>query len=655
MSELGRVKKSCEPCRKRKSRCNDEIPCQSCILRGTQASCNPNVPRIARFSPYDRPVSTPRPGLDQIRASLVALEETVKTLQQSEADVDAEESLDSDEHKANWIRMTAVLPSTEAMEILLEFLHQECDWLYFHPKVIPLWQRAFRHRAVSTPTAGLLCGSLATAALLIGPHRQSLYRPQVDTTQLHTTLYKLALEFIEETEDVASLSHLDQLLAICFYGTYTGNIRTLRNLVLHVQSMFAAAEKTNFLDESSIMWENTTAEERNHMRQTAESIIMCKRWSTLTPGPYSSIADIPTNVCRPNRVRANLRTPISVDGSEPDTEGTHFRVLRLRGSAERQRSSMYPAISFELTAFFTRITTLAAASSASDAERSRALLGEMMAWKEDRLIGNGFGLIGVEHINPEDHLSCLALAQSVYLHHAFYCVLAIFLRPWLADPRINPTHTERFLQQACLDNAEAVMNTIPHIKLLVASGRAPIILPWLASNLFNAAINFAIPVLRAVKHNSPHEKDEAVRRLLVIPSTFQTDPWLSPIGDQAAAIPQQPVPIEVLQNFDVWRCAKSMLTILDGMSVLNHSPFSVQAQARLEELIQQTGLRQTEAMLKPPFTDLNGGLPNAPLPGSPVDGLLGRDTMDEGTLLEELLQDPAIWEQLAAYSVSESI
>ena len=362
------------------------------------------------------------------------------------------------------------------------------------------------------------------------------------------------------------------------------------------------------------------------------------------------VPTFPSNTCRPTHRSEPLVKPISLHRQEDAFSDTTFRILRLRGSAESRLSTSYRALSFDITGFFDRIapSTVNGQDVSFFAEKARATLDDLMRWREQRVIPSGFGLISLDSFDPDDLLACQNLDQSVYLHHAYYCVVGILLRPWLSERKLNPSATESYLQQACLDNAEAVKNTIPHIKALVASRRAPIILPWLASNLFYAAITFASPVIRAVTNTTAFEKDEAVRRLLSIPDSFYKDPWTDQVTSTLGAVDAQPVPIEVFNNVDIWRCATSMLTILDGMSVLNSSPFSSQAKTRLEELIQQTGLRETEAILSrntdavaPPV--ISQGLPECTVSwGEPVS---------DATLFEQLLQmDPAIWEQLAAFT-----
>ncbi|KAK4684323.1 hypothetical protein P7C73_g5862, partial [Tremellales sp. Uapishka_1] len=646
MSELSRVKKSCEPCRRRKSRCNDQIPCQSCILRSTEARCVAGTAQTgpsARTSPYTIPSPVRLSLLEhqsemaELRASIAALENRVKGSDGGSARLSGGEITgDPAEERENWAKLSGVLPPLEEVEILLEFLHQE-------------WTRALSRRAVSTPIAGSLCLSMAVSSLLIGPTRQMLYRPNIDPLTLHVEMYRLGMTFASHMGTPTNLAGIQLLVDLCWYAVYAGNVQILVDFYL---PMVTAAQNLGLLDESSTLWAHTTASRRNVMRQLAEAIVLIQRLAEYRAGETPNTS---SNICRSSHPSDPLVTPVNLSEKDNAAAETTFRILRLRGPAEDQRSTAYRIISFEITGFFTRVSP--SNNGGHDlsffAEKARATLEELMSWKQQRIIGSGFNLTPVEGFDLEDLLACQKLAQVVYLHHAYYSVVGILLRPWLAERKINPTATELYLQQACLDNAEATKDTIPHIRVLIASRRAPIILPWLASNLFYAAITFASPVIRAVTHTSAFEKDEAVRRLLSIPDTFAKDPWIDQVAPPLGVFDVQPVPIEVFGNVDIWRCATNMLTILDGMSVLKSSPFSSQAQSRLEELIQQTGLRETEAIL--------GGYTTAPPPSIPAVqipecSVSWGEPPTDAALFEQLLQmGPAIWEQLATYPGSTDI
>ena len=233
--------------------------------------------------------------IDELRASISALQQKVGSLSNGDATsaVDGNAS-DSAEERENWAKLSAVMPPLEAVEILLEFLHQEvrapylgiadkqCDWLYWRSNLIQQWTRALSRRAVSTANAGSMCIGLAVSSLLLGPNGHMLYHPTIHTTTLHVELYRLATSFAGQMGTPTDLSGIQLLVDLCWYAIYAGNVHTI---FVYFLPMISAAHDIGLLDESTSLWEHTTADGRNEMRTLAEAVITVQRYVSFSSFP----------------------------------------------------------------------------------------------------------------------------------------------------------------------------------------------------------------------------------------------------------------------------------------------------------------------------------------------------------------------------------
>ncbi|CAO1623629.1 unnamed protein product [Parajaminaea phylloscopi] len=67
---LGRARLSCLPCRKRKSKCDEGVPCTSCLLRGTADVCQLPEPSTATSRrPADKPITVAPSATESLRAN----------------------------------------------------------------------------------------------------------------------------------------------------------------------------------------------------------------------------------------------------------------------------------------------------------------------------------------------------------------------------------------------------------------------------------------------------------------------------------------------------------------------------------------------------------------------------------------------------------
>ena len=258
------------------------------------------------------------------------------------------------------------------------------------------------------------------------------------------------------------------------------------------------------------------------------------------------------------------------------------------------------------------------------------------------------------------------------------------------------TTTVGRLQAACLDNARTFVSFIPVVNALLNTRQSSLITPFIAANMFNAATSFAIPVLRAVTHHPaspfgpPQPSRASVAPSAANPSGAPTrepsmsagaspagasvmgegdgeDPYVSGAEHAVQRLPAWPthlwrsgnmtrpafkkpqtepiesdantprsetkLPASIYADATVRECAEHILVVLDALSRLNANPLGQTAERKLEHLIQQYGLRESQS---PQWSRLQTAA--NPATNVPVDDL---------EFLHELLQmQPSIWEGL---------
>ena len=409
---------------------------------------------------------------------------------------------------------------------------------------------------------------------------------------------------------------------------------------------------------------DTEVSTRRRTRIALGADLTC-RWSEFygTPDPFARTR---LNLCRPDMTPIPIDRPVVLDlpaphnlaSKQPDAS---FRVLRIRSQAELDRVYRLRHIMGDIAdiiprvqAYLRRIGTVDSDILLSECE---LLYRELQAWWEVRLPQQGFAVPAVEDLDPTDIVSCRNASQSLVLALATGHIAANLLRHWLevSDITASSPSPHKRLYAACLDNAKRCMETIPLIKALVKSKQGPIIVSFMAGNLFNAATSYAIPVLRAVRHWTARDTQPDIASLPHWP------------GDDPRNPPQRPtassghLPMGIYSDSTVKECATNILVILDGLSELKANPLGQQAEKRLGALIAQYGLRDAqsagEQYAYDPSFNFVGHTPKSveeiPFPGhmptattDPTFGMSAQ-TADDFAFLNSLLQmDGSIWEGL---------
>ncbi|ORY31284.1 hypothetical protein BCR39DRAFT_587609 [Naematelia encephala] len=688
-----RIKESCMPCRQRKSRCDNQRPCSSCTLRSTERDCNdlthapsatapyppPRVPQHVTPSPTSQqdastyptpPEASSTPArralmeIQHLKASIRDLETHIRSLEvQSTSpavgDVDPEERI-------IWDTLKAALPPRAACEILLEFLVQECDWLWLFGDIISIWQTTLARGACSASIAGMMCMSLSIAALLLGPQKNLLYRPQVDLVRLQMDLVQLALSFAPSRPE--RIEDFDCVLPILLYHIYSGRRHQLpqRGAVV-----LETATELGLFDETLPSWNGLGPTERETRRRIGQSLIQQTRWSMLISGSQSSSSSR-YNLCRPSYRTHHLSGPISLPQLESPDEGaptpSYFRAFHVKSEYEQQRTIDYWHLSHDFAELLPRARAYmdrveAGANTDTLASMCDSLYSELLIWREQKMPAAGYPFLDVDDVDYTEPSACREAAQGLVLYHAIAHLSAVILRRWLLDSDDSPvTPTKSRLREACIANAESSMRTMPVIRALLASNFGPFIAPFASANLFNAAMCFAVPVLRAVRQRTSHDREDDIRALPAWPDAMypKNSNGLRLQGDLA----NKQLPSSIYSDPTVRRSANNILIIFDALSDLGTSPLGTSAKERLSQLIQQFGLADSQALpvqafdnsafvmsqmdfshLPAPqsqFLDANGsteGIPPWQMPPA--------DMQFDQAIFDELLQmDSSIWQGL---------
>lgn len=361
----------------------------------------------------------------------------------------------------------------------------------------------------------------------------------------------------------------------------------------------------------------------------------------LFAGP-DPIADVRVNLNRPaDTPDTSLRCPISLppfhlplpfETSSPSPRhNLPFRVLRLKSDEEVRRTASFYRVRFDMRDIFAlvrdylhRLHRDPSTDRQNVIDHCADVNRQIDEWKHTILPSAGFPLPQMDSVDFSDPLACRTVAQSLLLHDIIGRMAAQILRHWLDvdhDDGLAPISaslaetlaltltrpTLQTLQVACLDNAARVVSTIPTVKALLHSRMGPFLVTMSAANLFNAATTFAIPLLRAVRQlagASEQTSRDEVLRLPVWPEDVYPQP-----PDRTGPGRMGRLPSVIYNDESIRGYAVNILLILDALSHFRASPLGEAAEKRLESLITQYGLKdsqggvQYERPLSPSFLE----------------------------------------------------
>lgn len=324
-----------------------------------------------------------------------------------------------------------------------------------------------------------------------------------------------------------------------------------------------------------------------------------------------------------------------------------FRILRLHGSTEDSLTALFHDLSAELLGFMPRLAACAINASTSlidmtaRGERLRALLDEMAGWRSSRLESCGFSPphqmyceLSYSNAALEDPTTARHLAQSVVLYNSFHIIRWLVLRSYLKlAPGTAPIAQQ--LGAACLDVATDVSSCVRPTVALLDARAAPVITPWLASNMFNAAVTFAIPIFRAIESaDRSRDAEESVDTLPFIPGDDLSVG--SRPSDRVTA--HRPFPATVYSDPRIRGYSMQILAILDALPRFKGTPIGETATDKLTAFVDQTGLRQSQTPGSGAALDAGGD--TGAVPG-------GMSELDDSRILDEILQmDSEFWRSL---------
>lgn len=377
-------------------------------------------------------------------------------------------------------------------------------------------------------------------------------------------------------------------------------------------------------------------------------------------------------MCRPAEETIALKAPLDLPGW--DSEGHHqlpLRFLRVKSQEECRRTSLYRQLFMDLKDIAPKVRAHHTRLQGNDVSldislaQSQDLQQSMLDWREHRLPSHGFSLPRIESIDFTDPLACRNASQSLTLHNTIIFISTRLLRDWLAsDPGDRPVlPAQSALQLACLDNATLAFETIPVVQALAASRFGPFVAAFSAATLFSAATTFAIPVLRAVGTPPVSNLEGEIGQLPEWPEHLHPRVYSYAEGRPTDA-PGQQLPEHIFLDRKVKQYATNIVVILDALAILNASPLGKSAESRLYQLVEQYGLRGSQAVQPPEPTTQSvvtdwrsgpykgpGDLPPHALPGNipaTEDGPGGFAVWTESDpFWAQLLQlDGSVWDEL---------
>ena len=395
------------------------------------------------------------------------------------------------------------------------------------------------------------------------------------------------------------------------------------------------------------------------------------RWSriaALTPDP---LAHVRFNLCRPSMTTLHLKQPIALPFTpRPHVPGDvteeRLRILRIRSRFELDRVAHYRQVIIDLTDLIPRAERFLARIGQVDTELSlnecELVYREIQHFRLSTLPSIGFGPIPIDQIDTTDIVSCRCACQALVLQLALNHIAATILRYWLefADVNASTPSPQKRLYLACLDNARATMDTLPVVRALVSSRLGPFIVPFIASNLFNAATTFAIPVLRAVRYWSSLDTTKDIASLPHWPDAC--DPRNRAPLPASSAVGR--LPPAIYTDSTVKESAMNILVILDALTVFNANPLGQSVARKLNGLITHYGIRDVTKFQNgydPSLVISQSGMSFSPVqpqtitpvsndglqPNSAEQSIQGIDVSDDMTFINSLLQmDQSIWEGL---------
>lgn len=385
-----------------------------------------------------------------------------------------------------------------------------------------------------------------------------------------------------------------------------------------------------------------------------------QRWQLLSGEP-DILAGQYINVARPSF--RNLPPASLVDLGAKDSitiKSAVYRVHRIKSSHEMARGVRSHQLHAELAEIIPQFREyLDEAKSGRDftslPKHCMKIYRLLARFRDEQMPAAGFNTPKTDEVDFTDPLACREVAQDLVLQYAVGTITALLLRPWLTWDASNVEagsdnlNEIAELQQACISNAQRSMDTVGSVWALITARSGPIVTPYATSNLFNAAITFVIPVLRAVKQSSTGDREAEIRSLPEWPEEIFKDGPRSFVPRPPHVVshpdPFQSTPL-VLSSMIytdpmVRQCANNALHILDALSILKASPLGASAERNLSVLVQKYGLRESyerHATMPVPV--------EIPVEFTAWPNLEAEPPVDQG-LFDQLMRiDPSIWDGL---------
>jgi Fungal Zn(2)-Cys(6) binuclear cluster domain len=273
-------KKSCEPCRQRKSKCDSSTPCSSCILHSTKERCRPTTSshqsRII-YSLTQRDESIGEKSINTISPpSIIDPEQRVHghipdirdSLKQIDLKLKAYENLEIDQslqdlpQHVQWKEVHHLFPIFKDLDVIIQYFISDLAWISASFDIIT-FQRSFHNLNKSQSSSKLFIALLFFVvgnSLSLAKHNGNINKitisqsPEVFIKRGGKVLFSDS-PFEAHKPDMASL---EAHILLCYYLSRDGRPEALRN---QVGKLIIDSNSCHLFDETK--WDTTKLSQRD--------------------------------------------------------------------------------------------------------------------------------------------------------------------------------------------------------------------------------------------------------------------------------------------------------------------------------------------------------------------------------------------------------
>lgn len=276
--------------------------------------------------------------------------------------------------------------------------------------------------------------------------------------------------------------------------------------------------------------------------------------------------------------------------------------------------------------------------------RGQSIYTTLLDLRDREAVTAGFGDADIHSFDLSIPSKARTAAMTLLLHNAIEFLMTTVTRHWLTNN--HPANAaEQTLHDVCLQTATRAMQWMDVSRALVTTKNAPFVPAFASANLFNAAIAFTVPVLRAVKLWTTTDRDGDIKDLPTIPDNSHHQPTADDTARIGEMSTRGSLPSTIYIDGAIRSYANNILLILDTLKALSVSPLGEETERRLEMLIQRYGLSDSRdydmpIQQAPPMPHMSWNGDTMTTWTTPPEG----EAMDPNVLNQLLLLDPSIWQ-----------